>query len=215
MLVKQKRGCVISQDNELGTFTLFGGVTVCSGRVFCQILFTLHPSLATPDKQGVWRGEEFQKLFTTLHLSSPIRGHLKKINSMKNCTRNGASVRWWPKKVLISLWSRRDKLICLSNSSRNRRLGNWICRMPPLWLLLRNRWRVVKSWAYSSPRQTPCLSGGARGWVKSEEYFMTPLFIKFSESRIPGGGLVLLSLMAGFTMPYGQPTSRYEDSWLF
>ena len=53
------------------------------------------------------------------------------------------------------------------------------------------------------------------GWVKSEEYFMTPLFIKFSESRIPGGGLVLLSFMAGFTMPYGQPTSRYEDSWMF
>ena len=26
-------------------------------------------------------------------------------------------------------------------------------------------WRVVKSWAYSSPRQTPCLSGFARdGW---------------------------------------------------
>ena len=57
--------------------------------------------------------------------------------------------------------------------------------------------------------------GRYKGWVKSEEYFMTPLFIKFSESRIPGGGLVLLSLMAGFTMPYGQPTSRYEDSWLF
>ena len=49
----------------------------------------------------------------------------------------------------------------------------------------------------------------------SEEYFMNPLFIQFSESGIPGDGLVLLSLMAGFTMPYGQPTVRYEDSWLF
>ena len=57
--------------------------------------------------------------------------------------------------------------------------------------------------------------GGCEGWVKSEEYFMNPLFIQFSESGIPGDGLVLLSLMAGFTMPYGQPTVRYEDSWLF
>ena len=56
---------------------------------------------------------------------------------------------------------------------------------------------------------------GCEGWVKSEEYFMTPLFIQFSESRIPGDGLVLLSLMAGFTMLYGQPTGRYGDSWLF
>ena len=31
--------------------------------------------------------------------------------------------------------SRRDRLICSSNSSRNRRLGNWICRMPPLWVV--------------------------------------------------------------------------------
>ena len=45
-------------------------------------------------------------LTTTLNLSSPIREH--------------------------SLWSKRDKLICLSNSSRTRRPGNWICRMPPL-----------------------------------------------------------------------------------
>ena len=57
--------------------------------------------------------------------------------------------------------------------------------------------------------------GVYEGRVKSEEYFMNPLFIQFSESEIPGDGLVLLSLMAGFTMPYGQPTVRYEDSWLF
>ena len=53
------------------------------------------------------------------------------------------------------------------------------------------------------------------GWVKSEEYFMNPLFIQFSESGIPGDGLVLLSLMAGFTVLHGQPTGRYGDSWLF
>ena len=57
--------------------------------------------------------------------------------------------------------------------------------------------------------------GVCEGRVKSEEYFMNPLFIQFSESGIPGDGLVLLSLMTGFTMPYGQPTVRYEDSWLF
>ena len=57
--------------------------------------------------------------------------------------------------------------------------------------------------------------GVCEGRVKSEEYFMNPLFVQFSESGIPGDGLVLLSLMAGFTMPYGQPTVRYEDSWLF
>lgn len=51
--------------------------------------------------------------------------------------------------------------------------------------------------------------------MKSEKYFMNPLFIQFSESRIPGDGLLLLSLMAGFTMPHGQPTGRYGDSWLF
>ena len=28
--------------------------------------------------------------------------------------------------------------------------------------------------------------GVCEGWVKSEEYFMAPLFIHFSESRIPG-----------------------------
>ena len=50
--------------------------------------------------------------------------------------------------------------------------------------------------------------GVCGGWVKSEEYFMTPLFIQFSESRIPGDGLVFLSLMAGLTMPFGQPTGR-------
>ena len=57
--------------------------------------------------------------------------------------------------------------------------------------------------------------GVCEGWVKSEEYFMNPLFIQFSESGIPGDGLVLLSLMAGFTVLHGQPTGRYEDSWLF
>ena len=53
------------------------------------------------------------------------------------------------------------------------------------------------------------------GWVKSEEYFMTPLFIQISKSRIHGVGLCFLSLIAGFTMPCGQSTGRYEDSWLF
>ena len=57
--------------------------------------------------------------------------------------------------------------------------------------------------------------GVCEGRVKSEEYFMNPLFIQFSESRIPGDGLVFLSLMAGFTVPFGQPTGRYGDSWLF
>ena len=57
--------------------------------------------------------------------------------------------------------------------------------------------------------------GVCEGWVKSEEYFMNPLFILFSESRIPGDGLVFLSLMAGFTVPFGQPTGRYGDSRLF
>ena len=38
--------------------------------------------------------------------------------------------------------SRRDRLICSSNSSRNRRLGNWNCRMPPL-LVVAETW--VKS----------------------------------------------------------------------
>ena len=80
------------------------------------ILFTLHPFLWIPDKQGVWRGEEVPQLFTTLHLFSP---------------------------------SRRDSLICSSNSSRNRRLGNWNCRMSPLWVVAETwvksgeeRWRV-------------------------------------------------------------------------
>ena len=57
--------------------------------------------------------------------------------------------------------------------------------------------------------------GVYEGWVKSEEYFMNPLFILFSGSKIPGDGLVFLSLMAGFAMPCGQPTGRYGDSWLF
>ena len=50
--------------------------------------------------------------------------------------------------------------------------------------------------------------GVYEGWVKSEEYFMNPLFIQFSESRIPGDGFVFLSLMAGLSMPCGQPTGR-------
>ena len=54
-------------------------------------------------------------------------------------------------------------------------------------LMGEERWRVVKSCGNSSPRQTPCLSGVRVGWVKSEEYFMNPLFIQFSESRIPEG----------------------------
>ena len=53
-------------------------------------------------------------LFTTLHHSSPP----------------------------LSLRSRRDCLICSSNSSRNRRLGNWICRIPPLWV-------VAETWVKS------------------------------------------------------------------
>ena len=80
-----------------------------TGKELIEIVFTLHPSLANPDKQGVWRGEEVLQLFTTLHLSSP---------------------------------SRRDSLICSSNSSRNRRLGNWICRIPPLWV-------VAETWVKS------------------------------------------------------------------
>ena len=38
-----------------------------TGKELIEIVFTLHPSLATPDKQGVWRGEEVLQLFTTLH----------------------------------------------------------------------------------------------------------------------------------------------------
>ena len=57
--------------------------------------------------------------------------------------------------------------------------------------------------------------GGCEGWVKSEDYFMTPLFIQISKSRIHGVGLCFLTLIAGFTMPCGQPTGRYGDSCLF
>jgi len=39
-----------------------------TGKELIEIVFTLHPSLANPDKQGVWRGEEVLQLFTTLHL---------------------------------------------------------------------------------------------------------------------------------------------------
>ena len=111
--------------------------------------------------------------------------------------------------------SRRDRLICSSNSSRNRRLGNWNCRMPPLWV-------VAETWVKSGEELSLLFTssyalfiGACEGWVKSEEYFMTPLFIQISKSRIHGVGLCFLSLIAGFTMLCGQPTSRYEDSWLF
>ena len=57
--------------------------------------------------------------------------------------------------------------------------------------------------------------GVCEGWVKSEEYFMIPLFIQISKSRIHGVGLCFLSLIAGLTMPCGQPTGRYGDSCLF
>ena len=70
---------------------------------------------------------------------------------MKNCKKT-CHLRWWQKMVQISLMSRRDRLICSSNSSRNRRLGNWFCRMPPLWVVAETWvksgeewWRVVKS----------------------------------------------------------------------
>ena len=83
-------------------------------------------------------------------------------------------------------------------------------------------WVVAETWVKSGEELSllfiltnALFIGVCEGWVKSEEYFMTPLFIHFSESRIPGGGLVPLSLMVGFTMPYGQPTGRYGDSWLF
>lgn len=153
-----------------------------TGKELIEIVFTLHPSLANPDKQGVWRGEEVPQLFTTLHLSSP---------------------------------SRRDRLICSSNSSRNRRLGNWNCRMPPLLV-------VAETWVKSGEELSLLFTSSnalfievCEGWVKSEEYFMTPLFIQISKSRIHGVGLCFLSLIAGFTMLCGQPTVRYGDSWLF
>jgi hypothetical protein len=38
-----------------------------TGKELVVIVFTLHPSLANLDKQGVWRGEEVLQLFTTLH----------------------------------------------------------------------------------------------------------------------------------------------------
>ena len=60
---------------------------------------------------------------------------------MKNCKKT-CHLRWWQKMVQISLRSRRDSLICSSNSSRNRRLGNWICRIPPLWV-------VAETWVKS------------------------------------------------------------------
>ena len=87
--------------------------------------------------------------------------------------------------------------------------------MPPLWV-------VAETWVKSGEELRDLFTspnalfiGVCEGWVKSEEYFMTPLFIQISKSRIHGVGLCFLSLIAGFTMLCGQPTSRYEDSWLF
>ena len=77
------------------------------------------------------------------------------------------------------------------------------------WMKSGEEWSLL----FTSPNAL--FIGDCEGWVKSEEYFMIPLFIQISESRIPGDGLVFLSLMAGFTMLYGQPTGRYGDSWLF
>ena len=94
-----------------------------------RILFTLHLSLANPDKQGVWRGEEFPQLFTTLHLFSPVSVHLKK---------------------MMIAWRIVQNRVDLPDASF----------MGSRWGLGEEWWRVVKSWAYSSPRQTPCLSGG-------------------------------------------------------
>ena len=56
--------------------------------------------------------------------------------------------------------------------------------MPPLWV-------VAETWVKSGEELSLLFTspnalfiGRCEGWVKSEEYFMTPLFIKFSESRI-------------------------------
>ena len=87
--------------------------------------------------------------------------------------------------------------------------------MPPLWV-------VAETWVKSGEELSLLFTspntlfiGACEGWVKSEEYFMTPLFIQISKSRIHGVGLCFLSLIAGFTVPCGQPTGRYGDSWLF
>ena len=76
---------------------------------------------------------------------------------MKNCKKT-CHLRWWQKMVQISLMSRRDRLICSSNSSRNRRLGNWFCRMLPLWV-------VAETWVKSGEewwRVEPTLHPGKR-----------------------------------------------------
>ena len=156
-----------------------------TGKELIEILFTLHPSLANPDKQGVWRGEEVLQLFTTLHLSSP---------------------------------SRRDSLICSSNSSRNRRLGNWICRIPPLWVVAETWGKSGEEWWRVEPTLHLVIRPvyrGLRGMGEEWRVFHDSIVYSNLEIKNPCVGLCFLSLIAGFTMLCGQPTSRYEDSWLF
>ena len=136
---------------------------------------------------------------------------------MKNCTKLGI----WDdarKCFLISLWSRRNKLICSSNSGRNRRCGNWICRIPPLWVVAETwvksgeEWWRVELTLHLAKRP---VYRGLRGMGEEWRVFHGTIVYSFLGIKNPRGGLVPLSLMAGFTMPYGQSTGRYGASWLF
>ena len=103
---------------------------------------------------------------------------------------------WW-----VARWSipRRGRLISSLNSSRNRGglvsdfagcfFYRWFLRFRVYTIWVKSGeewWRVVKSWANSSPLGNALFIGISEGWVKSEEYFMTPLFIQISESEILG-----------------------------
>ena len=69
--------------------------------------------------------------------------------------------------------------------------------MPPLRVVAETLMKSGEEWSLLFTSPNALFIGGSEGWVKSEEFFMTPLFIQFSESRIPGDGLVFLSLMEG------------------
>ena len=73
-------------------------------------------------------------------------------------------------------------------------------------------WRVEPT---LHPLETPCLSVFPKdGWRVKSISWLHCLF-RSRNQKSQGDGLVLLSLMAGFTVLHGQPTGRYGDSWLF
>ena len=146
---------------------------------------------------------------------------------MKNSTKNGSSEMMIESGSDFSLvyrqWFGHQLWPALCTS--------YVWALPSAYPLLVHQWRggshpgevVSEIWVKSGEELSQLFTTRKRPVYRyfrrmGEEWRVFHESIVYSKSRnqkSQGDNLVLLSLMAGFTVLHGQPTGRYGDSWLF